>query len=98
MIGRPLTKAEVAAMWLLGDAYSKQRRSAIDFYHHLHPSHKRMVADFLAQIERAPSSVPSSVVLAGDPASGTRADSWSTPNASAGSTYPAALSSKEREP
>lgn len=56
MTDRPLTKAEVAAMWLLGEAYGKQRRSAIDFYHHLHPGHKRMVADFLAQLDRAPTS------------------------------------------
>lgn len=51
-----LTRAEIAAMWLLGEEYSRQRLGAVDFYAALAPHRKRMIADFLAQLDRARSS------------------------------------------
>ena len=50
---RPLTSAEVAAMWLYGAEYAKSGLSAIDYYKQLSNSRRAVVADFVEQMRDA---------------------------------------------
>ena len=47
-------KAAVAAMWLWGARYSRQRGGSMDFWDSLTPSEKRTARDLANQIVRAP--------------------------------------------
>jgi len=40
---KPLTKQQVAAMWLYHDAYARQRCGAVKFYEQLHDWEKRTI-------------------------------------------------------
>lgn len=53
MLKRPLTRAEVASMWLHGERYAQDGRSAIDFYAALTKAEKNVIADFLKELDQA---------------------------------------------
>lgn len=52
-MNRPLTRNEVAAMWLFADTYSAQKLGAIEFWKALSKSNKDLIREMVAAIVKA---------------------------------------------
>jgi hypothetical protein len=50
---RPLTRAEIATMWVYGDEYSKQKEGIREFYAAMSASKRLNIGHFLSELDSA---------------------------------------------